>query len=65
MKVNMPHRYLRRSRVKRLMEAGWYEYFSGKPNSWTHQQHTGPMVSMSRALELQAGWDGERKAKST
>lgn len=51
----MPHRHLRRSRIKRLMGAGWFPY--GPGGNWKHPQHPELMVSMPRALKLQAGWD--------
>ena len=54
MKVNPTHRYLRRSRVKRLMEAGWYEYFSGDSNSWAHQRYPNSKFTMAEALTYQA-----------
>ena len=62
MKTNPPHRHLRRSRVKRLMEAGWFPYGSGY--HWKHQQHSELIVTMPRALELQAGWDAKRKEEA-
>ena len=54
MKTNPPNRYLRRSRVKRLMEAGWYEYFSGDSNSWAHPRYPHSKFTMAEALTYQA-----------
>lgn len=52
MKTTMPHRYLRRSRVKRLKGAGWCEFWDS--NSWTHSRYPNSLFTMGEALTYQA-----------
>ena len=61
MKVNTPHRHLRRSRIKRLMDAGWSPY--GNAYHWKNNFRLSLIVTMPRALELQSGWNAKRKAE--
>lgn len=63
MKVNLPHRHLRRSRVKRLMAAGWFA--SGDGAHWKHPRNSELKVTTWGALELQAQWDAKREAGAT
>ncbi len=66
MKVNTPHRYLRRSRIKheKLYAAGWRVEFQDVRGVFLkHPKVPGHTLTRGAAATLQAAWDAKRKAE--